>query len=494
MIETTQRRALVRRTEHVIRPDPSRVIAKTFLPGQEFLMSGKSRASAVLDRVLALTEPEVVALLATTLASFGPRHRDLPETLEARFELVSHRLEDPAAITKERRQLIGAYFTQEYAIEAAALFNPSMVAHPDQSGLADGTTRFVMSLRGVGEGHISSIEFRTGTIDADDGVTLDAPARVAVLPTVIAPTYVKTLFAEQLQELGGEEDSVDYVLEALPDIFDRDQLTEALARLAGQSLTRGPVSVTIDQFEWVAANNYSITFPTDSLLSERVIIPTGPAESHGLEDLRLVRFTNPDGTFEYRGTYTAFNGSSIVPQLLRTTDFVTFHVSQLGGPAAKDKGMAMFPRRVHGEYLALSRWDRENNALASSEHMSYWFEASTLQSPSRTWEIVQLGNCGAPIETDAGWLVLTHGVGPMREYSIGAMLLDLDDPRIVLGELSEPLLRSTADERDGYVPNVVYSCGGMRHGRTLVLPYGRDDAMIRIALIDLPELLERLQQ
>jgi len=469
------------------------VISRIFLPGQEIVASEQSRSTAVLERVLALSDEQVGRSLATTLRSFAARHHDLASTLESRFGLVAHRLADPDGVSRERRQLIGAFFSQEYAVEAAALFNPSMVAHPDQTGLPSGTTRFVMSVRAVGEGHLSSIEFRTGTIDAGDVVRFDEPARTTALPEIVPTAYAKTVFEHQHAELGGDQSSADFVLDALPDSFVRADLDRALTRLRGQRLTRGSAARTAERFEWIAACNYSIGFPAESRIDQRVIFPRGPSESHGLEDVRLVRFTEPDGSVDYRGTYTAFDGAKVVPQLLRTADFQKFHVSQLSGPAAKNKGMALFPRQVDGRYLALSRWDREGNALASSTDRSHWAGSTTLQSPQQPWEIVQIGNCGPPVETDAGWLVLTHGVGPMREYSIGAVLLDLADPRKVLGQLDQPLLSPAVDERDGYVPNVVYSCGGLLHGDTLVMPYGCSDATVRIALVDVPGLLTALQ-
>jgi len=492
-VTASARPPLIRRAGHVLRPDPNRVVSKLFLPGQEFLNSERSRSAAVLDRVLALPETEVSRLLAATLASFGTRHRDLAATLESRFALVSHRLADPDALSPQRRQLVGAYFSQEYAIEAAALFNPSMVAHPDQDGLPPGTIRFVMSVRAVGEGHISSIEFRTGTIDKNDLITFDELSGATVLSQAIPTTYSRAVFAQQHVELGGDQSSARFVLEALPPLFVRADLDLALDQLREQRLTRSSASRTIERFEWIAACNYSITFPADSAISDRVILPTGPSESRGLEDVRLVRFTDSDGSVGYLGTYTAFDGGRVVPQLLRTSDFRTFHMSQLSGPAAKNKGMAVFPRPVDGQHLALSRWDREDNSLAVSKDLCNWVELATLQRPHEPWEIVQLGNCGSPLETPAGWLVLTHGVGPIRGYSIGAILLDLDDPRKVIGRLHQPLLTPAAAERNGYVPNVVYSCGGLLHGNTLVLPYGSSDVAIRIALINLDELLRRLQ-
>jgi predicted GH43/DUF377 family glycosyl hydrolase len=322
---------------------------------------------------------------------------------------------------------------------------------------------------------------------------MEATGPTTVLPMPVPTAYSKAVFEQQLAELGGDQSSADYVMAVLPPSFSRGHLDSALYRLNDQGLTRGSAASTVDQLELIAACNYSTTFPADSAVQERVIIPGSPSETHGLEDVRLVRFTEANGNVDYRGTYTAFDGSHVVPQLIRTKDFRTFHMSQFSGPAAKDKGMALFPRRVGGRYMALSRWDRENNTLAASDDMHHWEKLGTLQAPEQTWELVQLGNCGPPIETSAGWLVLTHGVGPMREYSIGAMLLDLEDPSIVLGQLSEPLIKPAPPDRNGYVPNIVYSCGAMLHGDLLVLPYGCDDALIRISLIDVKALLERLQ-
>jgi predicted GH43/DUF377 family glycosyl hydrolase len=468
------------------------VVSTIFLPGQEMAASGESRSTAVLDRVLALTDAEVDSALMDVEASFSKRHRDLDGTLDAHFALMEHRLAGAAQLPLARRRLIGAYFTQEYAVEGAALFNPSMVAHPDQSGVAEGSLRFVMTVRVVGEGHISSVELRTGTIDASDVVTFDPTPESAVRPVPVATTYSRTTFEQQLAELGGDHANSDFVLDSLPATFSRTHLDIALAELRVQKLTRGAAARTIDRFELIAACNYSVMFPEDSAVQERVLMPHAPSESHGLEDVRMVRFTESDGGVDYLGTYTAYDGSRIVPQLMLTTDFRTFQMAQLSGPGAKNKGLALFPRRVDSRYLALSRADRESNALTSSDDLRYWRTPRLLQSPWHPWEIVQLGNCGPPIETEAGWLVLTHGVGPMRVYGIGAILLDLADPSIVIGQLSSPLLTPDEDERDGYVPNVVYSCGALLHGGTLVLPYGCSDSTTRVALVDLAALLSAL--
>jgi predicted GH43/DUF377 family glycosyl hydrolase len=466
-----------------------------FLPGQEAMTRGSSRATPVLDRILALSEAQVQRTLTSTIASFGNRHRGITEILDTRFELIAHRVADREALSQARRRLVGAYFSQEYAVESAALFNPSMVAHPDQSGLPHGTQRFLMSVRAVGEGHISSIEWRTGTIDAQDHLELDEPGHPLVMARQVPAEYSRAQFLRRLEDRAVDDAaSARYVLDALPETFDRPQLDAAMATLDGQGLTRGPSSPALDQLEQLAAAQYTIRFPADSALDQRVIMPSGPSEARGLEDLRLTRFTELDGATSYRGTYTAFDGIRVAPALLRTVDFLTFDSQQPTGAGAQNKGMALFPRAVAGRYLALSRWDRESTSLAESTDLTHWDVVCTLQQPAQPWEVVQVGNCGSPLETAAGWLVLTHGVGPMRQYGIGALLLDLEDPRVVLGALAEPLLTPTDDEREGYVPNVVYSCGAMIHGRTLVLPYGCSDSSVRVALVDLEGLLSRLRR
>lgn len=482
----------VRRTDLALRPDPTRVVSTLFLPGQELLASGESRSTAVLSRVLGLADGEVDAELEGLSAAFAHRHRDLHATWEAHFALMRHRLPDAPRLTSGRRRLIGAYFTQEYAVEAAALFNPSMVPHPDQDGLGAGSTRFVMTLRAVGDGHLSSMELRTGVIDAHDGVTLDPAPSVGVLPVAQPAAYSRDAFEHRLDDLDGDHTNVDFVLGTLPPTFGRQELDRALDALRAQRLTRGAALRTIDRLGWVADCTYQVEFPAGSTLAERVLMPRGPSENRGLEDVRMVRFTAPGGDAEYLAVYTAFDGRDVSMQLLRSRDLARFTTTPLSGPGARNKGLALFPRQVGGHYLAMSRADRESNSIAASSDLLRWGEPVVVQRPEHAWELVQLGNCGAPIETERGWVVLTHGVGPMRTYGIGALLLDLEDPTQVLGRLARPLLTPAADERSGYVPNVVYSCGAMRHGRTLVLPYGCSDSTTRIALVDLDALLEEL--
>ncbi len=482
---------LLARTEHRLRPDASRILGRLFVPGQESLIRGGSRALAVIDRILDLSDQEVDHALARTLARFSAGYRDLAGTLERNFSLVAHQVGAEIAVGSARRQLIGAYFTHEYALEAAALFNPSIVAHPDQTGCQPGEVRFIMSLRAVGEGHLSSIEFRTGTIGDDSAIRFDSPGRFLDTGRTRSIPYDRNLFAKKLTELGQDDENAQLLWGLLPPRFTATELNAALAELRRQQVTRADSTALVDRVGWMATANYAVEFSEHHSLPERVLWPAGPAESHGMDDARFVRFTDGADTIYY-ATYTAFDGSQVAPQLLETSDFRTFTISQLCGPSAANKGMALFPRKIAGRYAALSRWDRESNAIAYSADVHDWSQARTVQSPTHPWELIQLGNCGSPIETPQGWLVFTHGVGPMREYAIGVALLDLDQPERVLAALPEPLLVADESEREGYVPNVVYSCGAMVHHGTVVLPYGCSDSSVRIATVDLSLLLERL--
>jgi predicted GH43/DUF377 family glycosyl hydrolase len=475
-------------------PDPSRVITKPFLPGEEIFPDGSSRIDVVLQRILAMPEGEAVATLEAFRKEFAGRHRDLDAALEASVALVVGRLEQPEDLSPARRLLIGAYFTHEYSIEAAALGNPSMVLAPDQSGLRDGESRFIISLRAIGEGHISSIEFRSGVINANQEIALDEPSRHAVTGRRTAATYDKGFFATKLGDLHAFNDIVQQVLSGLGQQFTMADLEAAILALDAQGVERTIAFETTRILHWLASSNYRLSFEDSVELSERVIFPGGPTESHGMEDARLVRFVHDDGRVVYYATYTAFDGFKILPQMLETTDFLSFRIATLSGECAQNKGIALFPRKLDGQFLALGRHDNVNNFLMTSPDIRVWRETEKIQEPERPWELMQLGNCGSPIETEAGWLVITHGVGPFRRYTLGALLLDLDDPSRVIGHLKEPLLEPAAHEREGYVPNVVYSCGSMVHGDHLVLPYGFADVGASIATIEMEGLLNRLTE
>jgi predicted GH43/DUF377 family glycosyl hydrolase len=481
--------ALVRRGSLTLRADPARVVAKLFLPGQETLANGISRADQVIQRVFSMTDEVVSRTLDETRLLFADRHHDLDQILARHYQLIAHRVPAGTEVSCERQALIGTYFTQEYSVEAAALFNPSMVAHPDQSGLGPGEQRFLMSVRAVGEGHISSVEFRTGVLTADTEVLLDDPGRHLSIGQPRPRTMSRALLAAALAESNRLSRASD-VLDLLPAEFGPADLDLAITSVHRDRLTRGSADAAIERIRWIVACNYRVQFDPSRPLGERALFPVAPDEGRGVEDVRLTRFTGQTPT--YLGTYTAFDGVNIAPHLIQTDDFVSFEITRLVGVAAKNKGMAIFPRPVGGDYLALSRWDRESIGIARSADGRVWNDVVTVQTPVRPWEVIQLGNCGPPIETDAGWLVLTHGVGPMRGYALGATLLDLDDPTVILGGLDEPLLVPSAEERDGYVPNVVYSCGGLVHRDTLVVPYGCSDSTIRFAFVDLPGLLRRM--
>ncbi len=485
-------RPLVARSDLVIHADPKRVVARLFVPGNEVITTKQSRAGTVTGRVLDLPEDTVESLVADVRARWSHRHRDLEGVLAGSFAQIAHRVPGAEELSGARRTLLGAYFTQEQSIEAAALFNPSLAPHPDQDGLAPGVLRFVMSLRAVGEGHVSCIEWRTGTVDATGAVQVDDPGPHAEIGVPTHTLLDRTRFAAGLLHAGADGEAAAFLTARLPEEFDHTELDRVLGQLESSTLDRPRDYATLDLARHLARRGYEVTFPPETTLAERVLRPHGPTETQGMEDARLVRFVDDDGTVTYKATYTAFDGRKVAPQLIESTDLRRFRVSVLTGPAAVDKGMALFPRPVGDAYLALTRSDRETTGVTSSPDGSWWGPPTPLRGPTTPWDLVQTGNCGSPIETDEGWLVLTHGVGPMREYVLGALLLDLDDPSRVVGELAEPLLRPAEDEREGYVPNVVYSCGALRHGDLLLLPYGCSDAAVRFAVVDLLQLLDLL--
>lgn len=445
---------------------------------------------ALVERILAMSDADVAKTMASTESLFAHRHHDLRGVFEKHFQAVAEHVEDVAALSDMRRLLIGAYCTQEYSVDSAALGNPSMVLAPDQSGLLAGEHRFILSLRAIGEGHVSSIEFRSGVIDARSRISIESPrSNRMTTGTILMSTYTKTHFFGKLSELNVDDEICRLVMDPLPDIFTMAELETAISDLAAVGISAARSFATARIVHWLASSTYHVDFAADSDISERVIFPSGQAESKGIEDARFVRVSHDDGTQVYRATYTAYDGFEILPQMIETADFLSFKISTLRGSCAQAKGIAMFPRKINGMFTALARHDNENNYLMQSDDASFWHKTNRIQTPSRPWELFQLGNCGSPIETDAGWLVITHGVGPMRRYTLGALLLDRDDPCRVIGHLNEPLLVPEGDERDGYVPNVVYSCGASRFGNTLALPYGFSDRGASIALIALDELL-----
>jgi predicted GH43/DUF377 family glycosyl hydrolase len=481
----------VKRTGIVVRPNNSRVV---FRP---FELTSEDRVLKIIARIMALSEANVEALLDEVMQQFKGRHQRIRDFFLLRFHQVKQFLLTDLDVTVNRQILIGSYFTHEYALESAALFNPSMIWHPDQTGLPEGCRRFILSLRATGEGHISSITFRSGVVDAQNNIRLDEPTRYVTAPEAVPDArYDKALFRHKLFELGLANRFTDRVLEKLSDQFTLDQLDEQLQLFKRQhqhqveQLEHKP---TIQGMLALAKSNYEIQYTPEHHLSERIVFPSSPTERNAIEDARFVQFHDDDGSTHYYATYTAYDGKVILPQLLQTDDFLHFKLSTLNGPEVRNKGFALFPRKINGHYAMLSRQDNENIFLMYSDQIHFWYTKELVMKPTYPWEYVQLGNCGSPIQTEAGWLVLSHGVGPMRKYSIGAFLLDLANPTKVLGRLEQPLLEPNDNEREGYVPNVVYSCGAVLHGGELIIPYAMADYASTFATVSLQEVLDHMK-
>jgi predicted GH43/DUF377 family glycosyl hydrolase len=470
-------------------PDRTRVLLRPF-----HYMSDQ-RAMTICAQAMALPEGEVHTLLEQLTAEFSPHHLKIREFFKRRFKEVQPYLLAGQQPSDERALLLGAYFSCEYSLEAAALFNPSMVPHPDQSEVPPGSLRFVLSLRATGEGHISSITFRTGVLDANAHITVDAASRYRLEPALVPhAAYEKHVFERKLGALGLEGGFSGQVLKALGKSFTLDELRTnvslALKQLRMPNLETEAVARKILV---LAVSNFEVKFDADSRFSERVLFPITPSQSNGIEDARFALFRDEEGRQTYYATYTAYDGRQIQPQFLETPDFLHFKFTTLNGPAVQNKGMALFPRKIGGRYVMLGRQDYESIYVMFSDHLHFWSTKQRVLEPMFPWEFIQLGNCGSPIETEAGWLVISHGVGPMRKYCIGAFMLDLDDPTKVIGRLREPLITPLEDEREGYVPNVVYSCGALLHGRQLIIPYGMSDYATRFATLSLDEVLVAME-
>lgn len=483
---------LVNDTGIELRPDPARVITRFFVPGREDVGPGDSRAAPVIERILELDERDVETEMRDIDVRFSHRHPALHLTFGEHAAMVTSRIDSTIELSTARHLLLGASFTHEYAIEGAALCNPSAVLHPGQDA-EDDSVEFILSVRGIGEGHRSSIGFRTGTVTAAGTVTIHPLGPFPRMATATPGLNDRSVFHARLAERDDDHENAAFVLDSLPEQFDDTQLDARIEDLAADVATRRHTSTTIANLRRLARSSYCVQFPPSCDISERVLWPQAPAESHGMEDARFVRFIDEAGQAIYYATYTAFDGTNVAQHLLETTDFETFMASPMGGAGAQGKGLALFPRKVHGRYVAMSRSDRETNAIAFSDDLRCWNTADTVQFPAMPWEILQLGNCGSPIETEAGWLVLTHGVGPMRTYSLGAILLDLDEPQRVVARSVRPIISPSAGQRDGYVPNVVYSCGALAHHDILVLPYGIADQTISIATLSIDRLLGTLK-
>ena len=471
-------------------PESSRVIIRPFIPARPHIVAN------ILNRALALSEADADAELQSLLVEFASRHFDIESLLLLHYEKVREHIRERAPLSRVRQLLIGALFSGEYALESAALFNPSIVPHPDQNGVPPGSLRFVMSLRATGEGHISSIEFRTGIIAHDGTIGVEATSRFVTVPEVVPnPSYNKRSYTTKLHEMGFVGGAAAAVMGPLADHFTLRDLDESMRTVRREfKPVNRDLRRALECIRWLADSNYELNFSSKLALSERIIFPVSANKSNGIEDARFVRFTEDDGSVMYYATYTAYNGRVILPQLIETQDFLHFRILTLNGNAVQNKGMALFPRRIGGRYAMLSRQDDENLFIMFSDNPHYWSHPQILMHPAEVWESVKIGNCGSPIETEAGWLVITHGVGPMRKYCIGAALLDLNDPTKVIGRLREPLLSPENNEREGYVPNVVYSCGSLLHGREIVLPYAMSDTASAFATVPLDDLLAAMQE
>ena len=470
--------------------DTSRVITRLHLPDE------KHRIAKIIKRILSLPCTAAEALMERIMLDFAGRHEDIGHIFELHLAVVNDYLPRDTILSEVQKSLIGAYFTKECAIESAALFNPSIIAHPDQNHLKKGSLRFIMSLRATGEGHISSIVFRSGVLDRCNRIIFDPISDFVETPDLrLDPVYKRNPFQRKLDEMGAANEISANILDRLPEDFAYNALLEQIRLLRDTPrYSEARQNSTFEMMCWLADSNYEVSFHADHLISERVIFPVSKNESRGIEDARFVQFFDDRQEAIYYATYTAYNGTAILPQLIETKDFITFNVLTLNGKAVKNKGMALFPRKIGGRYVMLSRQDGENNHIMFSDNIHFWQTSHVFQEPKYPWEFIQIGNCGSPLETDKGWLVLTHGVGPMRQYCIGAMLLDLENPAKVIARLEEPLLAPHDSEREGYVPNVVYSCGAIIHNDELVIPYAMSDINSGIATVSVGELLRCMRR
>ena len=478
----------VKRKANKIEGDTSRVITCLHIPEEGY------RISKIIQRIMNLSKTAAKNLITQIMADFSGRHEDIGHIFERHLNAVKAYLPRDTMLSDVQRALIGAYFTKEYAIESAALFNPSIVPHPDQSHLKKGSLRFIMSLRATGEGHISSIVFRSGVLDRHNKFLFDPISDFVETPDLrLDPVYKRNPFRRKLNEMGAGNEITAHILNQLPEDFAYNELIEKIGILRTKpKFSEALQNRTFEVISWLADSNYEVGFHSDHRISERVIFPVSKSESRGIEDARFVQFFNDNGEVVYFATYTAYNGITILPQFIETKDFVKFNILTLNGKAVQNKGMALFPRKIDGRYAMLSRQDGENNHIMFSDNIHFWQESQIIQEPEYPWEFIQIGNCGSPLETNEGWIVLTHGVGPMRKYCIGAILLDLEKPTKIIARLDEPLLAPHEKEREGYVPNVVYSCGALIHNNELVIPYAMSDINSGIATVAVKELLNSM--
>ena len=519
----------VNRKKFIFSPDPSRIIAR-------FLYISDERSADIIRKVLAMPEKDVNIAMSQLLRGYSRRHRNISKVFEKYFDRLAP-IFDKIEVNEEylslpQKALIGSYFTMEYSIESAAFFNPSIVEHPDQSEIGIDEKRVIFSFRATGEGHISSIVFRSGTLDKNNNLTIEPVGKMlaeadvikrnvyekktfqkklnemqehvpAIVPALIEKTdevqiqenVIAPVIVDAHDEVQDQKNTISsaFVLDNLSDNFTYGELMKNIETARkNPDITEDQLKIII-QMMWLASSHYEIHFSIDSAISERVIFPISATEQKGIEDARFVKFTDDNGEITYYATYTAYDGMATMPKLISTKDFYDFKILPINGEIAQNKGMALFPRKINGKYAMLCRIDGVNNYLAYSDSINIWREAKIIQQPKYPWELVQIGNAGSPIETKEGWLVITHAVGSMREYSLGASLYDLENPEIEIGRLSSPLMVPNEAEREGYVPNVIYSCGSFIHNNELVLPYAMSDHSSTYATVDLRELLDVLK-
>ncbi len=482
----------VTRKENRFTPNFQKVIMRYF-------DNGPDRTIALVEKIIAMPENEAHQALVQTLREFSRRHRNITKKFQLHFEKVKDFMEKEniplGDLSTEKKLLIGSFFSMEYSVESAAFFNPSIVESPDQTGLEEGSKRIIGSFRATGEGHISSIVFHTGVINAKGEILFEKAGRFIEEAIIVKrKRYKKSKFCSKLKEMNLPEDVVSSVMDKLDETFIYGELVHAVKETLRVNNTNTEKQKATEEIMWVADSHYELTFSRDTHINERVIFPISFAERKGIEDARFVKFTHMNGKVIYYATYTAFDGFTVLPKLIQTRDFYHFKVKPLHGTGAQNKNLALFPRKINGKYVMLSRVDGINSYIGFSENINIWGEPTLVQAPRYYWEFIQIGNCGSPIETSEGWLVVTHGVGPMRRYCLGASLLDLEDPTLEIGRLKEPLLIPNEKEREGYVPNVVYSCGSIIHNRQLFVPYGMSDTSSGFFSVSVDDLLKRLKK
>lgn len=475
-------------------PDSKRVITRFFVPG---INSNSDRAQSVIQKVISMSDDDVALTLNQILRDFSKRHRNITKTFENHFDNIRGVVKKVngglKSLSLKRKLLIGSYFTTEYAIESAAFFNPSIVEDPDQTDLEEGQKRIIVSFRATGEGHISSIVFRSGIIDKNNNLNFAQPGKLVDIPEIVKRhVYHKKTFLKKLDEMHIHKDVIGMVMDRLGDTFLYGELQASIVETQKNIEITPTKKIAIQSMNWLANSHYEVSFSLDTAISERVIFPVSYTESNGIEDARFVRFIDEDGCVTYYATYTAYNGFAILPKLIETKDFYHFKILPLNGEYVQNKGLALFPKKFNGKYAMISRIDGVNNYIMFSDKINLWQNAKKIQEPRYPWEFIQVGNCGSPVETEKGWILVTHTVGPMRRYSLGAVLLDLEDPTKVIGRLRKPLLTPNDEEREGYVPNVVYSCGSIIHNNELIIPYAMADFASTFATVPLNELLDEL--